>query len=484
MLRSSMPPRCLSLSGTLTKPPTLARSSQPLARTFTSTASVLAHPLERRKGGDLGSHLPKYVIPQNVRIPEYPYGTSELYKQQDRGLYGGKMIHFGNNVSKKTETKTRRYWKPNVLNKALYSVALKKKIKLRVTSNVIKQIDREGGLDEYLLKQSDSRIKELGPLGWALRWTLLQRPSVVRRMRSEAAALGVPQEEIDAQWPEPPSMDLTPEDLERFDDAALDALEYLEGGKMAQAEEAKADQELRRTKHHISVDAARSYREITFAAHRYVQRGMVDTIEQGIKLAFLREEQRAESRERNFGQLKATVEDKYGRTFEDDWALKQAIEKYRKEVRKEVAEKFGGDYKAYRDQKNPEGAAKVAAPVAGAESEDALKAQQKSLALKELSDSERALSDENTPEDERVRVYSALQRAQQIIDAETKVAYIEQSLARWEQGHENQWPLNSVSREEGLGEAWEEVAQSEQGGGARAWNALADLEPVREKLRV
>ncbi|KAJ4355959.1 uncharacterized protein N0V89_003984 [Didymosphaeria variabile] len=479
-----MPPRCLPLSGNLAKPSTLARSSQSLARTFTSTAAVLANPLERRRGGDLGSHLPKYIIPQNVKIPEYPYGTSELFKQQDKGLYGGKMIHFGNNVSKKTETKTRRYWKPNVLNKALYSVALKKKIKLRVTSNVIKQIDREGGLDEYLLKQSDSRVKELGPLGWALRWTLLQRPSVVRRMRSEAAALGVPQDEIDAQWPEPPSVDMTPEELESFDDAALDALEYLEGGKMAQAEEAKADKELRRTKHQISVDAARSFREITFAAHRYVKCGMVDTMEQGIKLAYLREDQRAESRQRNFGRLKATVEDKYGRTFEDDWALKQAIEKYRKEVRKEVAEKFGGDHKEYRDQKSPDGAAKIAAAVAEAGTEEALKAQQRALALKELSDSERALSDENTTEDERVRIESALQRAQQTIDAETKAAYIEQSLARWEQGHEDKWPLNSVSREEGLGEAWEEAAQFEQGGLAQGWDALADPEPVREKPRV
>ena len=165
-----------------------------------------------------------------MKIPEYPYGPSQLFKQQDRGLYGRKTIQFGNNVSSKTETTTRRYWKPNVLSKSLYSVTLKKKIKLRITSNVLKTIDREGGLDEYLLKQSEKRIKELGPLGWALRWTLMQRPSVIRRMREDAAALGLPQEEIDAQWPEPAPVPA--EALESAEEAIIEAL--------ANAEESEA----------------------------------------------------------------------------------------------------------------------------------------------------------------------------------------------------------------------------------------------------
>ena len=224
-----MPPRTCTLSGALKKPSAFACKPQPASRTFSSSTSLhLDNPLARRKGGDLGSHLPKYVIPQDVKIPDYPYGPSQLFKQQDRGLYGGKSIQFGNNVSRKTETKTRRYWKPNVLSKSLYSVALKKKIKLRISSNVLKIIDREGGLDEYLLKPSETRIKELGPLGWALRWTLLQKPSVIRRMREDAAALGVPQEQIDAQWPEP--VEVPAEALERAEDAVIAALADSEAG--------------------------------------------------------------------------------------------------------------------------------------------------------------------------------------------------------------------------------------------------------------
>lgn len=162
-------------------------------------------------------------------MPEYPYGPNLLYRQSNKGLYGGKMIQFGNNVSRKTETKTRRNWKPNVLSKSLYSVALKKRVKLRITGSVLKTIDREGGLDEYLLKQSEHRIKELGPMGWALRWTLLQTPVVIRRMREQAAALGLPQEEIDRQWPAPTGVPAEAEEIAQG--AAIEAaLQYEDVG--------------------------------------------------------------------------------------------------------------------------------------------------------------------------------------------------------------------------------------------------------------
>lgn len=476
-----MPPRCLALSGTLSKTSTFARSPQSAARTFTSTASVLAaNPLKRRKGGDLGSHLPKYVIPQNIEIPEYPYGPSRLFKQQDKGLYGGKSIHFGNNVSKKTETTTRRYWKPNVLDKALYSIGLRKKIKLRVTSSVIKTIDREGGLDEYLLKQSDSRIKELGPLGWALRWTLLQRPSIIRRMRAEAAALGVPQDEIDAQWPEPASENMTPEEFKAFDEAALSALEYLEEGPTAE-EERKARKELKKTKNQLATEASRFYKKTTYAANRNIVHGLVDDIEQGIKLAMLRQDQRSEDSKRNFEQIKVRLETKHGKTYENDKELRHAIEKYRKDVRKEVEENHAGDYRKFWNKMNPDGAAKFEEAVAEAGSEALLKAKHKASATKEILDSEHALESEITSAEERLRIASALEKAQQIIDAGNKAAYIEQSLARWELDNKENWPLNSVSTEDVLGEAYEEAAPV---GGAQGWDALAQKESTGEQPRV
>jgi large subunit ribosomal protein L28 len=159
-----------------------------------------------RKGGDLGAHLPKNVMIEGAVIPPYPYGPNSLFHQSNKGLYAGQMIQFGNNVSPDTKTKSRRSWKPNILTKALYSVALKKRIKLRLTSKALKTMDREGGLDNYLLKESETRIKELGPLGWALRWRLMQVPEVIAKFRAEAAALGLAQEVIDAQWPTQPKI--------------------------------------------------------------------------------------------------------------------------------------------------------------------------------------------------------------------------------------------------------------------------------------
>ena len=157
-----MPPRCQLLSGRLPTQGLALRPAKSTHRTYATSEEptpAVKNPLQRRRGGDLGSHLPKNVIPKDAYIPAYPYGDHQLFKQANKGLYGEQMIRFGNNVSKDTETKTRRNWKPNVLSKSLYSVALKKRIKLRITAKVLKTMDREGGLDEYLLKDNVARIK-------------------------------------------------------------------------------------------------------------------------------------------------------------------------------------------------------------------------------------------------------------------------------------------------------------------------------------
>ncbi|ORY18818.1 ribosomal L28 family-domain-containing protein [Clohesyomyces aquaticus] len=189
---------CRSVIAARNAPRTIASAR----RTFTTSSPLCARIWKR--GADTGSHLPKHILQADskaLHYPKYPHGSARLFKQSDKGLYGSSIIQFGNNVSPRTETKTRRHWKPNVLNKALYSVALDKKIKLRVTARVLKTIDREGGLDAYLLKDTDCRIRDLGPTGWALRCRILQTPAVVLKMREEAKAAGLPEEEINKRWP-------------------------------------------------------------------------------------------------------------------------------------------------------------------------------------------------------------------------------------------------------------------------------------------
>jgi large subunit ribosomal protein L28 len=308
---TTMHPRCQLLSGhlaTALRAPATATAQ----RTFTTSASLYnKNPLQRRKGGDLGSHLPKHVISQDAHIPDYPYGDQALFKQANKGLYGERMVQYGNNVSHKTKTTTRRKWTPNVLSKSLYSVALKKRIKLRVTSNVMKTIDREGGLDEYLLKDSVQRIKELGPTGWALRWTLMQKPEVIDRLRAEAAALGIEQATIDKQWPTPIMLaqqkyaDRVEAREQAIAQAAAQAAEVEDveqgmwaGEEGAEGEADNATVEETGMSHREIVarkQAKAEYISALGAAKRYRKLGHVSSEEAGLKMAFIRQRERKEA---------------------------------------------------------------------------------------------------------------------------------------------------------------------------------------------
>jgi large subunit ribosomal protein L28 len=125
------------------------------------------------------------------QIPSYPYGPRQVYKQSNTGLYGMARIRFGNIVSPKHEVKTRRKWRVNIHRKRLWSASLRAFVQTRVTTRVMRTIDKVGGLDEYLLGGKAARVKELGPWGWRLRWRVMQTPSVRARFAEERRALGL-----------------------------------------------------------------------------------------------------------------------------------------------------------------------------------------------------------------------------------------------------------------------------------------------------
>lgn len=126
------------------------------------------------------------LFAENATAPEYPYGRAYWYKQANHGLYGGVKIQFGNNVSERTEIKTRRKWLPNIKHKQIYSRILGRMLRLKVSTRVLRSIDKVGGLDQYLLGDKAGRIKELGEEGWKLRWALLSHPSMRKRARGNA----------------------------------------------------------------------------------------------------------------------------------------------------------------------------------------------------------------------------------------------------------------------------------------------------------
>ena len=67
-----------------------------------------------------------------------------------RGLYNGKDIRAGNNVSFSMRA-TRRTFKPNVFIKRVYSDILNDMIRFHLTASTLRSIDKAGGLDNYLL---------------------------------------------------------------------------------------------------------------------------------------------------------------------------------------------------------------------------------------------------------------------------------------------------------------------------------------------
>jgi len=68
-------------------------------------------------------------------------------------------VQFGNKVSEDGGNKTRRKWKPNVVTKNLYSDLLERKFRLKVTTYVLRCINKHGSLDNYLLRTKENKIK-------------------------------------------------------------------------------------------------------------------------------------------------------------------------------------------------------------------------------------------------------------------------------------------------------------------------------------
>jgi ribosomal protein L28 len=151
----------------------------PLSKSF-STTPIAHHKSSKQRLAQI-----------HAEIPEYPYGPSLWYKQSNFGLYGSQKIRSGNNVSKDSETKTRRKWRPNVQNRSLFSHALSEFIQVKVTTRVLRTIDKCGGLDEYLVGEKTGRIKELGMKGWELRWRVMNSPWWKNRCKDDLQKMGM-----------------------------------------------------------------------------------------------------------------------------------------------------------------------------------------------------------------------------------------------------------------------------------------------------
>jgi large subunit ribosomal protein L28 len=71
----------------------------------------------------------------------------------------GKKTMFGNNVSH-SERKTRRTFKVNIQKKTFLSDALAANLSFRVCANVIKTIDKFGGIDQFLMATANEGLSQ------------------------------------------------------------------------------------------------------------------------------------------------------------------------------------------------------------------------------------------------------------------------------------------------------------------------------------
>jgi large subunit ribosomal protein L28 len=76
-----------------------------------------------------------------------------------RCMITGKGVQTGNNVSH-ANNKTRRTFRPNLQRASFLSDALGHSVRLRLSTNAIRTIEHNGGLDAFLLGMTDAKLGE------------------------------------------------------------------------------------------------------------------------------------------------------------------------------------------------------------------------------------------------------------------------------------------------------------------------------------
>ena len=69
----------------------------------------------------------------------------------------GKGVLTGNNVSH-ANNKSKRRFLPNLQEVSLMSDALKRTVRLRISTNALRSVEHRGGLDAFLAKASDDML--------------------------------------------------------------------------------------------------------------------------------------------------------------------------------------------------------------------------------------------------------------------------------------------------------------------------------------
>ena len=94
----------------------------------------------------------------------------------------GKEPMFGHNVSH-SNRKTNRRFDPNLQKITFYSEALRRRIPLRVCTRALRTVQKQGGLDFFLVKTDDAKLAPEG-----LRLKRLVKKALAGNPRASASA--------------------------------------------------------------------------------------------------------------------------------------------------------------------------------------------------------------------------------------------------------------------------------------------------------
>ena len=70
-----------------------------------------------------------------------------------------KAVMSGNNVSH-ANNKSKRRFLPNLVNVTLISEALNQNVRLRISANALRSVEHRGGLDAFLVKESELNMSQ------------------------------------------------------------------------------------------------------------------------------------------------------------------------------------------------------------------------------------------------------------------------------------------------------------------------------------
>jgi len=151
-----------------------------VSQTSRSAAAALHHPTAAAPS----LHA---VLPTCTSIAEQHRQVRYRSNRSRRGLYNGKDIRSGNNVSFSMK-KTKRTFKPNVFQKRVYSETLDEMVRFHLTTSALRSIDKAGGLDNYLLTSEYVTEGE----GLAVKQRILKKMArdAKKKERAEAATEG------------------------------------------------------------------------------------------------------------------------------------------------------------------------------------------------------------------------------------------------------------------------------------------------------